>query len=93
MPSNNELQKWSYVVGITTGMILIFATVIAWFNGLAFASDVNDLSSKHDQDVENIKIIIYQKDIDALTLKPKKSDYEKALIELYKDRIEAIKEE
>jgi hypothetical protein len=90
---NHDLQKWSYIVGITTGILLICATVVAWINGLAFASDIDDLRTKHDEDVQNIQVIIYQKDIDALTLKPNKSDYEEALIDLYKDRIEAIKAE
>jgi hypothetical protein len=90
---NHDLQRWSYIVGILTGAILIASTAYALVTGLAFASDIDDLRQKHDEDVQNIQIIIYQKDIDALTLKPQKSDYEEALIELYKDRIEAIKAE
>jgi hypothetical protein len=88
---NHELQRISYIVGIITGAILILGTVIAWFSGLAFASDVSDLAEKHDKDVQSIQIIIYQKDIDAITLKPDKSQYDKDLLNLYKSRVESIK--
>lgn len=88
---NHDLQRLSYLVGITTGIILIISTAYALISGLAFSSDFEALELKHDEDVQNIQIIIYQKDIDALTLKPEKSDYEEALIDLYKDRIEQIK--
>jgi hypothetical protein len=88
---NHDLQRLSYIVGIITGIILICGTAYGLITGLAFASDFEALEKKHDDDVQNIQIIIYQKDIDALTLKPEKSDYEEALIDLYKDRIEQIK--
>jgi len=88
---NHDLQRLSYIVGIVTGLILIIGTIIAWFSGLAFASDVADLAQKHDRDVKNIQIIIYQKDIDAITLKPDKSQYDRDLLNLYKSRVESIK--
>jgi len=90
---NHELQRLSYIVGIVTGIILILSTAYALVSGLAFASDFETLEAKHDVDVENIKITIYQKDIDALTLKPEQSDYDKALIQHYKDKITQIRAE
>lgn len=88
---NHDLQRWSYIIGIITGLILIGASIIAWFSGLAFASDIDELRAQHDADVQNIQIIIYQKDIDAITLKPNKSQYDRDLLNLYKNRIDSIK--
>lgn len=94
MPKKEDLhpiQKASALVGIAAGILVISGSFFAWFSGLAFASDIASLEAKHDADIKAMQVTIYQKDIDALTLKPNKSQYDRDLLNLYQQRVDGLK--
>lgn len=86
----DPLNRLSSVVGIAAGAMVILGSSFAWISGIAWASDIKALEVKHESDMRDMKIFYYEKDIEELTLKPNKTQYDRDRLQLWQSKIRAL---
>ena len=80
------LAKVQTFLSVVMASGVLLGAFAAWFSGIAWSSDVEALTAKHDRDIKSIKVIIYDNKITEITLKPNKTQYDSDLLKHYQNK-------